>query len=163
MQNQKMMDGAKLLFFSLIFMVVAGLSQFASTNAAPSQQGTIPTNPHVRLIGPIQAQDSNTQIWTVAGVQVQTADARVLERVGPAIVGAWVSVDGDADGAGGILASRIKVMPAQRFVKLAGIYWLNGEITDNTTADVGGVAIKLNTATQLKGAPTAGRPCSGQA
>lgn len=68
-------------------------------------QGTTPVPNPVALKGPLQAQetiDDETAIWTVAGVPVIVAkDTRIIDRVGPVVIGAWLKVGGSGDGEGG--------------------------------------------------------------
>ncbi len=88
------------------------------------------------------------------GITVTVNSATVIEeRVGPALVGAWVQVEGTAS-AGAITAHRLKVVPAQASVKLEGIL----DALDATSATVDGIGLGVDAATLLAGSPTVGQP-----
>ncbi|MEM7532949.1 MAG: DUF5666 domain-containing protein [Chloroflexota bacterium] len=160
------------LVYALIGVGILALSQFSAmvspTMAAPPNQGTITiptTTPtptaeppaveptRIRLVGPIQAQDDDNNVWTVAGVAVDVADSRLSERVGPAIVGAWVALEGEADGSGAIVAHRMKVLPVQRYVLLKGT--LTG--VSDAELHIGGIAVNIDANTRIQNTPEVGK------
>ena len=68
-----------------------------------------------------------------------TGDTRIIERVGPAVIGASVKVQGDTNDAGTISALRIKVVPKMPFVKLFGTLL---RLSDNA-ASVSGIPVGI--------------------
>ncbi len=115
--------------FALLFATLLALSSYFSAGSAlagplEATGGTIPDPSFVSLAGPLQAKevlDDENALWTVAGVPVLvTRDTRIIERVGPAVIGASVKVQGRTDDTGTISARRIKVVPKMPFVKLFG-------------------------------------------
>lgn len=139
------------LAWLLAFMVL-GLSGLPTTvHAAPAML----TAGQTELTGPVQIRPAATAgDWTVAGITVTVNNATIVEeRVGPALVGAWVKVEGTAS-AGAITAQRIKVMPAQANVKLEGTL----DALTATSATVDSIPVGVVTTTLLVGNPTVGQP-----
>ncbi|MCC7354578.1 MAG: hypothetical protein IT330_12595 [Anaerolineae bacterium] len=67
--------------------------------------------PIVRLEGPILSMDDATGVWNIAGQQIKVNnETRINERMGPAVVGAWVEVQAQEQGDGSLLALRIAVI-----------------------------------------------------
>ncbi len=67
--------------------------------------------PIVRLEGPILSMDDTAGVWNVAGQQIRiNSETRINERMGPAVVGAWVEVQAQEQSDGSLLALRIAVI-----------------------------------------------------
>ena len=149
MKNKRTIIGmmAWLLAFALLGLM--GLS--APVLAAPAA----PAVNETELTGPVQMRPTDSVgDWTVAGITVTVNTATVIEeRVGPALVGSWVKVEGTASG-GVITAHRLKVMPAQSNVKLEGVL----DALSATSATVDGIGVGVDAATLLAGSPTVGQP-----
>ncbi|MBP7960393.1 MAG: hypothetical protein KBG20_04915 [Caldilineaceae bacterium] len=149
MKNKRTIIG--MMAWLLAFAVLGLMGLSAPVMAAPAA----PLVNETELTGPVQMRPTDSVgDWTVAGITVTVNSATVIEeRVGPALVGAWVKVEGAASG-GVITAHRLKVMPAQASVKLEGML----DALDATSAMVDGIGLGVNAATLLAGGPTVGQP-----
>lgn len=147
MKNKRTLIGMMAWLLAFAAFGLMGLS--APVMAAPAAQAMTETE----LTGPVQMRPvDSVGEWTVAGIPVTVDSATVIEeRVGPALVGAWVQVEGTAS-AGAITAHRLKVVPAQASVKLAGIL----DDLSPTSATVDSIGVGVDAATLLVANPTVG-------
>lgn len=149
-----------LLMLTLIGMLILG--QTASPILASSSQQTIPDpaepNPlppdlPTVLVGPIDTISLDARTLVVAGVPITiTDDTRISGRVGDLSEVGWARVVGQADGAGGIVADRIKGIRAKPFMKLRGQL---DELTD-TSLSVNAIGLNRTETTLLVGDPQPG-------
>ena len=140
------------LLFAGLLAVLLLAGRLGWTSDAQAQ--TVPPTPAeaTRLIGPIDAI-SDTH-WVVAGVVVTiTADTRIDDRVDMPQPGRWARVEGQGDGAGALVAFRIKVLPPLPTVRLKGPL---DELTD-TRVVVDGIVLARTVTTRVLGNPVPGR------
>ncbi|MBV7336126.1 hypothetical protein KFU94_49400 [Chloroflexi bacterium TSY] len=133
----------------IVLTTLLAVGNLIPVYAEAVSQGTTPIPNPVALKGPLQAQetvDDETAIWKVAGVPVTvTRDTRIIDRVGPVVIGAWLKVGGSADGEGGIVAHRIKVVPPAPFVRLIGRL----DAVGDTALTVAGINVNIGPLTVL--------------
>lgn len=141
----------RLLWLGVLAMVL-WLAQVGTTIQAAPLQSTIPPTPAnlVVLVGPVD--DNSTDTWVVAGIAVDVSNARLNERMGAASQKGWARVEGLADGNGGLIAYRVKMLPQQPFVRL------QGQLQQLTVdaLQVGGIPLARSVTTLLAGNPALG-------
>ncbi|MEZ4710765.1 MAG: DUF5666 domain-containing protein [Caldilineaceae bacterium] len=146
-----------LLMLALIGMLILGQTA-TPTMAAPTQQSIPEPKPEppdlpTVLVGPIDSISLDARTLVVAGVPISmTEDTRISGRVGDLTDVGWARVVGQADGAGGIVADRIKGIKAKPFIKLRGQL---DELTDSSAA-VNAITLSRTETTMLVGDPQPG-------
>lgn len=140
---------------ALAFGLLSLLSLIALTvpAQAASPLSTIPPqNGETELVGPIDQIVSSSE-WIVAGIPVHlTAATRVDERVAVPAPGGWAKVEGQGDGAGGMNAQRIKILPVLPQIKLKGPL----TALSSAAVEVDAISIPLSTTTRIVGDPQPG-------
>lgn len=105
------------LFLSILGLTLRSAPLFAQGTVPPPP----PADPITVLVGPVESVDLPNNTLVVAGIAIATnASTAIDERVGPLEAGAWARIEGNSDGAGGLVALRIKVLPAMPLIKLTG-------------------------------------------
>ncbi len=134
---------------AFLFLGVLGLALRSMPLSA--QGGTVPPpppDPVTVLVGPVETVDLPNNTLVVAGVAIATAaDTLIDERVGPLQAGAWARVEGNSDGSGGLVALRIKVLPAMPLIKLIGPL----DSISDTELVVDGIPVNRSTTTIIIG------------
>lgn len=91
--------------------------------------------------------------WNISGIVVTVGDqTEVKDRVSKLIVGAWVKVEGNADGSGGILADELKTTETRRYHKLEGTL---DSLSDEQVV-VSGLVLGVDENVKLEDDPTVG-------
>lgn len=146
-------EGARLLKVAFWIGIVALfllLSRVAPAAEAAVRGSTIPPLPTV-LVGPIIATSDSE--WVVAGVTVEiTEGTRINERMNSAQPTRWARVEGVPNGSGGLIATRIKVLPPHPFIQIQGKL----DELSATSLLVSGISVSRTDSTLIAGAVTQG-------
>ncbi|MBI1293548.1 hypothetical protein GC175_01150 [bacterium] len=111
----------------------------------------------IELTGVVIERPENTVVgaWNISGIVVTVNEqTEVRSRVASLIVGAWVKVEGSADGSGGILADELKATDTRRDHKLEGV--LDSLSEDEVV--ISGITLGVADDVKLEDDPTVGEP-----
>ncbi|MEZ4836230.1 MAG: DUF5666 domain-containing protein [Caldilineaceae bacterium] len=100
-------------------------------------------------------ENGNIGQWNISGIMVTVNDqTEVRYHVSDLIPGAWVKVEGTADGSGGIVAGEFRATESRRYHKLEGIL----DSLNDQEVVVSGITLKLAENVKLEDDPTVGQP-----